>query len=263
MVLKRGILAPMLGGLLIGSVLLAGCGSQPGDSRASSAPPSVVSPTPSADDFVASVMRTRDLATADLDVTVTTDVGGVVRTLTGEGSSAVGKGYGDMLWTDADGAVTRELSNGQGLFVQIDVPDGTWIRLPDERATPTGRLVDPLRGLGGVAEVAEAGAEDLDGVATTRYTGTIPASPESLALLGFSDEELVEIGSDWQDGIIDVTVWIDERGRVVGLERSLDLPEAAAGPVSAATMTLLSDFTTSIDLEPPPTESVVEAPDGQ
>jgi len=36
-----------------------------------------------------------------------------------------------------------------------------------------------------------------------------------------------------------------------------------AGPVSAVTMTALSDFTTTIDLEPPPTESVVEAPEGQ
>ena len=172
-------------------------------------------------------------------------------------------GYGDMRWTDASGAVTRELSNGKGLFVQTDVPSGMWTRLPDERATPTGRLADPLRGLGGLADVTKVGPEDLDGTATTRYTGTLPASPDSLALLGFSDEELVEIGTDWQGAVVDVTVWIDSKGRVVGIERTLDLPDAAAGPVSAVTMTALSDFTTTIDLEPPPTESVVEAPDGQ
>jgi hypothetical protein len=268
---KRNLLAAVLGGLLLGSAALAGCGTQQADSSASAAPspslqpavPSAVTPTPSADAFVASVMRTRDLATAALEITVTTEVGGFVRSLTGEGTSAVSNGYGDLRWTDSSGAVTRELANGKGLFVQTDVPDGTWTRLPDERATPTGRLADPLRGLGGLLGVTKAGPEDLDGMPTTRYTGTLPASPESLALLGFSDEELVEIGTDWQGAVIDVTVWIDSKGRVVGIERALDLPDSAAAPVTAVTMTRLSDFTTTIDLEPPPTESVVEAPDGQ
>ena len=260
---KRCSLVAMLVGLLLGSAALAGCGTQRADSAASSAPPSVVSPTPSADEFVASVMRTRGLSTADLEVTVTTDVGGSPRTLTGTGVAGVSKGYGDMRWIDASGAVTRELSNGKGLFVQTDVPDGTWIRLPDERATPTGRLADPLRGLGGLADVTTIGPEDLGGVSSTRFTGTLPAAPESLALLGFSDEELVEIGTDWQGAVIDVTVWVDSVGRIVGIERSLALPEAAAGAVTANTMTRLSDFATTIDLEPPPTESVIEAPDGQ
>ena len=249
-----------LGGLLVGTAVLAGCGTQQADSSASATSdaspsavaPSAVMPTPSADAFVASVMRTRGLATADLEVTVTTDVGGSVRTLTGEGPSAVNKGYGDMRWTDASGAVTRELSNGKGLFVQTDVPAGMWTRLPDERATPTGRLADPLRGLGGLADVTKVGPEDLDGTATTRYTGTLPASPDSLALLGFSDEELVEIGTDWQGADRRVSrSGSTPEGRIVGIERTLDLPDAAAGPVSAVTMTALSDFTTIIDLEPP------------
>ncbi len=65
---------------------------------------------------------------------------------------------------------------------------------------------------------------------TTRYTGTLPASPGQPALLGFSDEELVEIGTDWQGAVVEVTVWIDAKGRVIGIERTLDLPAAAAGP---------------------------------
>ena len=101
---KRTPVAVTLGGLLVGVAVLAGCGTQQADSSASATSgaspsaiaPSAVTPTPSADAFVASVMRTRDLATADLEVTVTTDVGGNVRTLTGEGSSAVSNGYGDM-----------------------------------------------------------------------------------------------------------------------------------------------------------------------
>lgn len=260
---RRGIVAPLLLGLLLGSVAVTGCGTQRADSAASSAPPSVVSPTPSADDFIASVMGTRELATAALDITVSTEVGDVVRTLEGTGKAAIDKGYGDLEWTDASGTVTRELSNGKGLFVQTDLPDGTWTRLPSERSTPTGRLAEPVRGLGALQNVTRVGPDDLDGIPTTRYTGTLPASPETLALLGFSDEELVEIGADWQGGIVDVTVWLDGRGRVVGVERSLDLPGAATGPVTAVTMIRLSDFTTSIDLEPPPTESVVEAPEGQ
>ena len=112
------------------------------------------------------------------------------------------------------------MSNGKGLFVQTEVPDGTWTRLPSERSTPTGRLAEPLRGLGGLADVTRAGSDDLDGTPTTRYTGTLPASPDTLALLGFSDEELVQIGTDWQGSVVDVTVWVDGAGRVVGVERS-------------------------------------------
>jgi hypothetical protein len=263
MTTTRGTLAPALLGLLLGTLLVAGCGTQRAVSAASSAPPAAVSPTPSADEFVAGVMRTRDQGTAAMDVVVSTDVGGDLRMLTGSGASAVSQGYGELLWTDADGATTREVSNGRGLFVQTDVPDGLWTRLPDERATPTGRLADPLRALGGLQDVIRAGPEELAGTPATRYTGTLPASPDSLLLMGFSDEELVAIGEDWQGGVIDVTVWIDGTGRVIGIERSLDLPGAAAGPVTARTMTELSDFTLAIDIAPPPTESVVEAPEGQ
>jgi hypothetical protein len=257
------MLPPALLGLVLGSLVVTGCGTQRADAGASSAPPAIVSPTPSADEFVASVMRTRDLATAALEVTVSTDVGGDLRTLTGSGTSAISRGYGELLWTDAAGATTREVSNGKGLFVQTDVPDGLWTRLPDERSTPTGRLADPLRGLGGLQDVVRAGPEELGGTPATRYTGVLPASPDSLLLMGFSDEELVAIGEDWQGGVIDVTVWVDSGGRVIGIRRSLDLPAAAAGPVTAETMTELSEFTIATDLAPPPTESVVEAPEGQ
>jgi hypothetical protein len=260
---SRGRLVATLAALALGAAALAGCGTQRADSAAPSTSPSAVLPTPSADDFVASVMRTRGLGTAVLEIRVATSVSDAVRTLNGTGDAGISKGYGDLLWTDASGAVTRELSNGKGLFVQTDVPDGMWTLLPDERATPTGRLADPLRGLGSLADVVVEGPEEFDGIPATRYTGTLPASPESLALLGFSDEELVEIGTDWQGGVVQVTAWIDGRGRVIGVQRSLDLPGAAAAPVSAETVTALTDFTTPIDLEPPPTESVVEAPDAQ
>jgi hypothetical protein len=263
MTAKRDVLVPAVLGLLLGSLVLGGCGTQRADSGASSAPPAAVSPTPSADEFVGSLMRTRDLATAALEITVSTDVGGDLRTLTGSGTSAVSEGYGELLWTDADGAASREVSNGKGLFVQTDVPDGLWTRLPDERSTPTGRLADPLRGLGSLQDVVRAGPEELDGIQATRYTGTLPASPDSLLVMGFTDEELVAIGEDWQGAVVEVTVWVDGAGRVIGIERSLDLPAAAAGPVTAETMTELSDFSLAIDLAPPPTESVVEAPEGQ
>lgn len=240
---------------------LAGCATPEGTGPATPVPASPVAPTPSASDLVAAVTHTRGLGTAAVDISVRTDADGAVRTLDGSGGIDLGKGYGDLLWRADDDSPVRELSNGKGLYVQSEVPTGTWARLPDVRSTPTGPLADPLRGLGTLQGVAESDAS-IDPLGR-RFTGTQPASTEALQLLGLTDEERTGLGDAWQRQPIDVTVWIDDARRVVRVDRSAQFPGGAGDAVRALTSTTLSDFSRPLDLTSPPSGSVVEGPDPQ
>jgi hypothetical protein len=165
-----------------------------------------------------------------------------------------------MTWTDASGTTWRELSDGKGLFVQEDVPHGGWTLLPSQTATPTGRLTDPLRGLGTMSNARATGSDVIDGMSTTRYEGTIPADPAALALLGLSDATLAKVGDVSRTTDIAVTVWIDAHSQVVRIDRTVDVPDSAAGPVSAQTSTTITEYMKLIGLDPPPTESVTSTP---
>jgi len=237
---------------------LVGCGTPRMEPDAVPSAPDMVLPTPAANDFVSTVMRTRGLGTAEvaIDVSTTTDEGSVQ--LTGSGPVSVNKGYGRLEWSSDDGETFTEVSNGKGLFVQSGGPSALWTHLPDKTSTATGRLADPLRGIGTAMSVVRHGSEPLGDISAVRYTGRIPASPESIALLGLSDGQITALGDSWRGEWIDLTVWVDPRGRIVRMERSLTIPESDGGPVSATTTTTLDDFSRTIDLEPPPTESVTE-----
>lgn len=253
---RRAALALVVVGLIASAALTSACDSTP-----TAQPPSLVTappPTPTASDVVDAVSHTRGLGTAALAVEVMTDVDGATRSLTGSGSAALDQDHGTITWTDADGRSTRELSNGRGLFVQTEVPDGRWVRLDDAGSTPTGPLVGPLRGLGGLQHVAEDGHEVMGGVEVTSFTGDLPATAQALQQLGLTVEEQAVMQAAAAGTPIQVTVWIDGGGRVVRVDRSLDLPVG-----SATTSTTLSRFSDPIDLSPPPTESVDQAPDAQ
>ena len=242
------------------SVSLAACGTPRVDPDSAPSAPVVVLPTPAVNDFVSTVMRTRGLGTADLTVEVSTTTDeGTVR-LSGTGPAGFSKGYGSLEWVTDDGEVFTELSNGKGLFVQVGGPAAMWTHSPDAWSTPTSRLADPLRGIGTAIDVVDAGPTRLGEVDTVGYTARIPADPESLSLMGLSDEQIASLGDSWRGEWIDVSVWVDERGRIIRVERTVDLPRTPIGPVSATTVTDLADFSRTIDLEPPPSESVTEAP---
>ncbi len=237
---------------------LVACGTPRVEPEATPSAPDLVLPTPAANDFVSTVMRTRGLGTAEATVDVTTTTGEGSVQLTGSGPVAINKGYGRLDWTSSDGGSFTEVSNGKGLFVRSEGPTGMWTHLPDKTSTPTSRLADPLRGIGTAMDVVRHGPEQVGDVTAVRYTGRIPATTESLALLGMSDEQITALGDSWRGQWIDLTVWVDQRGRIVRLERTLTIPDTEGGPVSATTVTTLDDFSQTIDLEPPPTESVTE-----
>jgi hypothetical protein len=239
---------------------LVACGTPRVAQDSAPSGPAVVLPTPAVNDFVSTVMRTRGLGAADLsiEVNVTTDEGTV--RLIGTGPASLGQGYGGLDWVTEDGDVFTEVSNGKGLFVQADGPTEMWTHSTEKWPTPTSRLADPLRGIGTATDVVKVGSASLGKLDTVRYTGRIPASPESLMLMGLEDEQIAALEDSWRDQWIDIAVWADPRGRIVRIERSVDLPDTPIGPVSATTTTEVDNFSRTIDLDPPPSESVTEAP---
>ena len=238
---------------------LVGCGTPRVDSEAAPNPPAVVLPTPAANDFVSTVMRTKGLNMANLAMFVTTTTTDGISHLSGSGSGAVGQGYGRIEWIQDDGSRFTEVSNGKGLFVQSGGPTDRWTHYADKRATPTSYLVDALRGLGTAMSVVQGGTEQLGGVTATRYVGRIPADADSLSMLALPAEQISGLSDAWRGQWIDVTVWVDGGGRIIRVDRALEIPDTPDGPVSATTSTRLEDFGQAIDLEPPPTESVTEA----
>lgn len=248
--------ARAVGSLLAGIALvglLTGCGPNDGVAAGS------VSPTPSANAVTDAVIQSKGLATAAIEVDAMTSIGGVERTQHGSGEVDVSRGMGAITWTADDGSVVREISNGKGLFVQSAGPDSMWTHLPDATATPTGRLADPLRGLGGLTGVTADGTEVIGGEEAGRYRGSMAADPTALTFLGLPDATVAALGDTWQGTRVDVVVWVTGSGRVVRIDRSWSAPTTPAGPVSARTSTRLSDYVSLINIDPPPAESVASS----
>ena len=246
-----------------GVVLLAGCGSTSATSGSSPAAVTVApapSPTPAANAYVASVMKTRGLGTAKASIMADSRIGGQERSLTATGGLDLNRGFGDLTWSDADGTTYRELSNGKGLFVQSQVPDGRWVKNAGVDASPTGRVADVLRGLGTLTGLRLDGTEVFQGLTFQRYVGTVPISPLTLQQVGIGAEDAKAIATGAEGAEVTVTVWVDPSGRVVRVDRSVDLPQTSRGPVTASTTTRMTEFSGDLDLSPPPDASVSAAP---
>lgn len=214
---------------------------------------------PTASDFVSTVTLTRDLGTADLDIDVETKVGGTSRRMSGVGTAGLHAGVGDITWTDVQGT-TRELGTFLAIYVQADPPDGPWYRLDDGQPTTRSGFADPLSGLGSLEGVTATRADSAATGAQTVYSGTLPVDPVRLRELGFSDEEIAGLGESWQNERIDVSVRVDGLGRIVRVDRAVDITGDDGLEHSVSVTTRLSDFSGGLDLTAPPSESVVPAP---
>lgn len=236
---------------------LAGCGT-PRVDPSTAPPPQEITMMPSNNAFVTSIQATEVLSSAAVDIDLATTVGDRTEERTAEGVAALRRGFGELTWTE-DGATRRERYNGKGVFVQDDVPDGTWTHLPKDELTPTIRLADPLRGLGQLQDVDVTEDVTATGVPVTRYTGRLPADPDRLAYLALTPEQIEGIGSAWEGRSIDVVAWTDPRRRVVRVDRTFSVTGDDGVPVSVTVKTVLDDFGAQIDLAPPKPESVIEA----
>jgi hypothetical protein len=246
--------------LTVAASTLVACGT-PRVAPTSPAASEPISMMPTANDFVTALIRTRDLGTAKVEIDVTTTVGEVTRELAGTGAVATDPGFGNLTWT-GDAGQTHEIINDIATYVQSEPPDGIWTKLAKGDRTPTTGFADPLSGLGTLALVTNEGADDIDGVPATRYTGTLQIDPNRMVDLGLSEAEIAGIGDAWQGASMMVTAWVDAKGRVVHIDRVAELIGQDAVPVRVEVSTALSDFSGGLDLENPPSASVTEAPSG-
>lgn len=236
---------------------LAACAPAPTPSQSASATAAVASPsanpplpsaspatTPSAAPLTTAVSATNARGTARLAISVLTTVEGFSDEIAGEGLAILGSGDADLTWTSVVGQ-TREIITADELFVQLEPPTGPWLQIPADEWTPTASAGRPLRGISEITDARPDGVEVLDGIETTRYVGFLNFAdhPDGLGLNGQALQLAQAAGSTR----IEVTAWIDERGLIVQIMRTL----IGGGDVTASTVTRLSEFGVSAAVTPP------------
>lgn len=209
-------------------------------------------------DLTAAINRTRESGTAQIEVLILTTLGDQEAALTGNGSVEFATGFADVTWSDESGAVVERRTQ-DGLFVHIDPPDGPWYQLEDDDSTPTTFSLEPLADLTSVVDVVNEGDEVLDGQATTRLVGTSPAA-SCLDGAGFSDEDRVLI-EQTNDIICRVSVWVDDAGVIVRIDRLFAADINADLRASSLRSTTLSGFGEPVVITTPP--KVEPAPESQ
>ena len=236
---------------------LAACSPAPAPSQSSaassvpspSAPASVspspsLSTTPSATVLTTAVSATTARGTARVAISVLTTVEGFDDEIDGEGLTVLGSGDADLTWNSAVGQ-TREIITANELFVQLEPPTGAWVAVPVEEWTPTAAAGRPLRGLSDIPDARPDGTEVLDGVETTRYRGFLDLAGHGDGL-GLNERAL-QLAAASPSARIEATVWIDDRGLIVQVLRTL----VGTTDVAASTVTRLADFGTSAAIAPP------------
>jgi hypothetical protein len=146
-----------------------------------------------------------------------------------------------------------KLLPGAKEWVKIDVSELSKLRGVDlaQLIQTAGTGQDPtqaLQMLQSVGDVKEVGSEQVDGVDTTKYSGTL--DPQKLAKK-FGSGQFGQIFQQMGTTPIPVAVWVDGDGYVRKLEETMNA-KTTAGAMSVKLAVELSDFGTTVDVTPPP-----------
>jgi hypothetical protein len=189
-------------------------------------------------------------------------------TLTGEGAFADGRGEMKLDVKRATTETTQIVYDGAVYYVKpsnaTGLPPGKdWLKVdvaayaPAAAADLSGFVqfiqVDPTRILGliesGIEDVQEGGAEDVRGVSTTKYTGTLDLTkaPDASDDLEEAFDRVLEDAAFTE---IPVTVWVDDEGLVRRL--GYEIPIAAdRGGGTAKVAVELYDFGVDVTIDVP------------
>jgi hypothetical protein len=204
----------------------------------------------------AALDATQTRGTATMEVLVLTTLGELEAAVEGVGVIDFNADAAEIAWSDEFGDVI-ERKTPDGLFVQLDPPDGSWFQFDSENSTPTSYALAPLTDLASVSDLQNEGTERIDGMDTTRLVGT--TRPEDcISGAGFSQEDELEFGDDV---ICGVSVWIDEEGLIVRVDRTFRATTATGVEARSVRSTTFTDFGSVINVSTP--TDVLDAPEGQ
>lgn len=219
-----------------------------------------VTPTPdmtvSEVNLSAALDATQARGTASMEVLVLTTLGDLEAAVEGVGVIDFQSDAAEVAWSDEFGDVI-ERKTPDGLFVQLDPPEGSWFQFDSGNATPTSYALAPLTDLTSVVDIQNEGTERVDGMETTRLVGTTPPE-DCINGAGFSQEDELEFGDDV---ICGVSVWVDEEGLIVRVDRTFRATTSAGVEARSVRSTTFTDFGSVITV-PTPTD-VLDAPEGQ
>jgi hypothetical protein len=113
-----------------------------------------------------------------------------------------------------------------------------------------------LQMLQSVGDVKEVGKEQVGGVDTTKYSGTL--DPQKLARKFGGANSLGSVFKQMGTKTIPVTVWIDGDGYVRKLDESITAQVPGSGTLDLKIAAELSDFGTTVDVTPPPADQTTD-----
>lgn len=258
-------------GVFIACTLLLGACSSGADQSASSPvsptpAASTASPspdpllTPAASPVLDAVALSRAAGSAAIEVQSTATVASAQPWLNiGTGSVDLAKGLGRIAFESSNGGTSELLVNQDGNFVSTD-GGKTWFLLDFQQMTPLLGAVNVFRLLSNV-EWSEGEQETVDGQQLTRYDGTVvaPTIADAIDGMGISTEDPTALVGA-QDLYIDISVWVDDAGRIVRVLRVVTA-QTPDGPLDATELTTLSDFGSALDLTSPDPAQVQPAPE--
>lgn len=214
----------------------------PSSSEAVASPTMSLLPSPSADPILSALTATTARGTARVSLELLTAADGFERTLLGEGIVDFARPAGDLKWSGAAGQ-SREVRTEEGFFVEVE--PGQWLSVDPATSTPTSDTPAVLRGIADLREPRKVGSELIGGQSATRITGWLPAAGNAGGLGLTAVERAVVDGSP--QARLQVTIWIDESGRIVQVLRTLEQTD----PVAATSLVRLSDFGVAAPISAP------------
>lgn len=216
--------------------------------------------SPAASPVLDAVALTRAAGSAKVTVKSTSSLGkGEPWLNIGDGEVDLSKGLGRIAFDSSNGRTSDLLVNQDSSYVSSD-GGKNWYFLTFQQTTPLMGSINVLRLLGQV-EWSSGAPDTVKGTPLTRYDGSVvdPQLPDALDGMGISTEDPLTL-SQASGLVIDISVWVDDEGRIVQILRtvSADTPQGALG---ATELTTLSNFGGSIDISSPPANRVQPAPE--
>jgi hypothetical protein len=224
------------------------------------------------------VAATQDEAATQFSFEMTMDADGRTVVATGDGAVTMDAG-------NPRGSIRLEMSSGGREFafeerilgddVYIDLgdaagaelPDGaTWVRLSFSDLTgglspdPTGGTnpSSQLDALQGIDDARQVSHEDVEGVPTTHYEGTVDLEAALRRLPKAQRDQVAGLYGGATD--LPVEVWIDDENHVRRMTIDFDL-EIKGQDVSATIDMVMRDFGGTVDVQAPPEDQVIDYDD--